>query len=108
MRTQRHKNDTMWVGSWGEIAWGEMPDIGNGEEGSTSYCHVCTYATILYVLHMYPKTLNAIKKKRKHRMLRNDIQCQESIQERNDHILVWAITMQTYRLYFSLYKTLSN
>ena len=46
----------MGVGSWGEIAWGEMPDIGEGEEGSKSHCHVCTYATILHVLHMYPKT----------------------------------------------------
>ena len=44
------------VGSWGEIAWGEMPDIGEGEEGSKSHCHMCTYATILHVLHMYPKT----------------------------------------------------
>ena len=44
------------VGSWGEIAWGEMPDIGDGEEGSKSHCHVCTYATILHVLYMYPKT----------------------------------------------------
>ena len=44
------------VGSWGEIAWGEMSDISDGEEGSTSHCHVCTYATILHVLHMYPKT----------------------------------------------------
>ena len=44
------------VGSWGEIAWGEMPDIDDGEEGSKSHCHVCTYATILPVLHMYPKT----------------------------------------------------
>ena len=44
------------VGSWGETAWGEMPDIGKGEEGSKSRCHVCTYATILHVLHMYPKT----------------------------------------------------
>ena len=43
-------------GSWGEIAWGEMPDVGEGEEGSKSHCHVCTYATILHVLHMYPKT----------------------------------------------------
>ena len=43
------------AGSWGEIAWGEMPDIGEGEEGSKSHCHVCTYATILHVLHMYPK-----------------------------------------------------
>ena len=44
------------MGSWGEIPWGEMPDIGDGEEGSKSHCHVCTYATILHVLHMYPKT----------------------------------------------------
>ena len=43
------------VGSWREIAWGEMPDTGDGEEGSKSHCHVCTYATILHVLHMYPK-----------------------------------------------------
>ena len=43
-------------GSWGGIAWGEMPDVGEGEEGSTSHCHVCTYATILHVLHMYLKT----------------------------------------------------
>ena len=44
------------VGSWGEIAWGEMPDIDEGEEGSKSHCHMRTYATILHVLHMYPKT----------------------------------------------------
>ena len=42
--------------SWGEIAWGEMPDIGDGKEGSKSHCRVCTYATILHVLHMYPQT----------------------------------------------------
>ena len=45
-----------WVGSWGGIARGEMPDAGKGEEGSKSHCHVCTYATILHVLYMYPKT----------------------------------------------------
>ena len=44
------------VGSWGEIAWGETPDIGEGEEGSKSRCHVCTYATMLHVLYMYPRT----------------------------------------------------
>ena len=43
-------------GGWGEIAWGEMPDIGEGEEGSNSHCHMCTYGTILHVLYMYPKT----------------------------------------------------
>ena len=43
-------------GRWRGIAWGEMPDIGEGEEGSKSHCHVCTYAIILHVLHMYLKT----------------------------------------------------
>ena len=43
------------MGSWGERAWREMPDIGDGEEGGRSHCHVCTYATILHVLHMYHK-----------------------------------------------------
>ena len=42
--------------SWGGIAWGEMPNVGEGEEGSKIHCLVCTYATILHVLHMYPKT----------------------------------------------------
>ena len=50
------------VGSWVEIAWGDMSDTGDGEEGSKSHHHVCIYATILHVLHMYPKTSNAIKK----------------------------------------------
>ena len=70
MRTHGHRegSTTHWallggigkgqcgVGSCGEIAWGEMPDICEGEEGSKSHCHVCTYETILHVLHMYPKT----------------------------------------------------
>ena len=43
-------------GRWGEIAWGEMPNVGAGEKGSKTHCHVCTYATVLQVLHMYPKT----------------------------------------------------
>ena len=45
-----------WGGSWGEIGWGEMPNVGEGEEGSKTHCHVCTYATVLHVLHLYPKT----------------------------------------------------
>ena len=44
------------AGSWGGITWGEMPDTGDGEEGSKPHCYVCTYATILHVFHMYPKT----------------------------------------------------
>ena len=44
------------VGEGGGIAWGEMPNVGEGEDGSKTHCLVCTYATILHVLHMYPKT----------------------------------------------------
>ena len=40
------------VGSWGGIAWGEMPNVGEGEEGSKTHCPVCTYATILHVPHI--------------------------------------------------------
>ena len=70
MRTHGHRegSTTHWgllggiregqcrVGSWGEIAWGEMPEMGEGEEVSKTHCNVCTYATVLHVLHMYPKT----------------------------------------------------
>ena len=44
------------VGSWGGITWGEMPNVGEGEEGSKTHCLVCTCANVLHVLHMYPKT----------------------------------------------------
>ena len=52
-------------GSWGGIAWGEMPNVGEGQEGSKTHCHVCTYATILHVLHMYPQNLKFKKKEKK-------------------------------------------
>ena len=48
--------EEQWGQSWGGIAWGEMPNVREGEEGSKTHCHVCTYATIFHVLHMYPKT----------------------------------------------------
>ena len=45
------------VGELGRDSMGrKMPDVGEGEEDRKSHCHVCTYATILHVLHMYPKT----------------------------------------------------
>ena len=70
MRTHGHRegSTTHWgllggrregkqgVGSWEERAWGEMPDVGEGEEGSKSHCHLCIYATILHVLHMDSQT----------------------------------------------------
>ena len=52
-------------GSWGGIAWGEMPNVGEGEEGNKTHCHVGTYATILHVLHMYPKPKMQFKKRNK-------------------------------------------
>ena len=75
MRTHGHREWRITHGSVGgdrgEAAegwgvgerWREMPDIGKGEEGNKSHCHGCTYATIVHVLHMYPKTYNAIIKK---------------------------------------------
>ena len=53
---QGTRRSTGGVGSWGGITWGEMPDIGHGEEGRKPHCQVCTYATILHVHHTYPKT----------------------------------------------------
>ena len=52
-------------GRWGGIAWGEMPNVGEGEKKSKAHCHVCTYATVLHALLMYPKTYNPIKKFKK-------------------------------------------
>ena len=43
-------------GRWGGIAWGEMPNVGEGEKQSKAHCHVCSYATVLHALLMYPKT----------------------------------------------------
>ena len=66
MRTHGHREENImhWGeegmdsgrGSWGGIARGEMPNVGEGEEGSKAHCHVCTYANVLHVLHMNPKT----------------------------------------------------
>ena len=51
-----NRGGTAAGGSWGGIAWGKMRNVGEGAEGSKTHCHVCTYANVLHVLHMYPKT----------------------------------------------------
>ena len=56
------RGGTVGGGSWRRIAWGEMPNVGEGEEGSKTHCHVCTYANVLHDPHMYPK-LKCNKKK---------------------------------------------
>ena len=49
--------DSRGWGGWGGVTWGEMPDIGDGENGgSKPHCCICTYATILHFLYMYPRT----------------------------------------------------
>ena len=55
--TGGNRGGTVGRGSWGGIAWGEMPDVGEGEEDSKSHCHVCTYAIILHVLAHVPQNL---------------------------------------------------
>ena len=52
----REKRRASGKGRWGGIAWGEMPNVGEGEKESKAHCHVCTYATVLHDLHMYPRT----------------------------------------------------
>ena len=43
-------------GELGGIAWGKMPNVGEGEKERKAHCHVCSYATVLHALLMYPKT----------------------------------------------------
>ena len=50
------KGEGQWEGEVGGITWGEMPNVGEGEKGSKTHCHVCTYTTVLHALLMYPKT----------------------------------------------------
>ena len=50
------KGGTAQGGRLGGITWGEMPNVGEGEKKSKAHCHVCTYATVLHALLMYPKT----------------------------------------------------
>ena len=51
-----NRGETVLGGRWGGIAWGVMPNVGEGEKERKEHCHVCTYATVLHALLMYPKT----------------------------------------------------
>ena len=56
-----------WVGSWGEIAWGEMPDINEGEEGSKSHCHgVHMHQCCMFFKWTLKHKCNLKKKERKY------------------------------------------
>ena len=66
MRTHGHRKGSTkhWgllggkgEGQWeGEVGRGEMPNVGEGEKERKAHCHVCSYATVLHALLMYPKT----------------------------------------------------
>ena len=43
-------------GRRGGIAWVEMPNVGEGEKERKTHCHVCSDATVLHALLMYPKS----------------------------------------------------
>ena len=62
-------------GRWKEIAWGEMPNVGEGEEKSKAHCHVGTYAAVLHALLTYPKTYNLIKNKKIKKKMPLNIVC---------------------------------
>ena len=50
------KGEGQWEGELGRDSLQRMPNVGEGEKGSKTHCHVCTYATVMHVLHMYSKT----------------------------------------------------
>ena len=52
----RNRRGTVWGGEFERDSMGRNARYRWREEGSKSHCHVCTCATILHVLHMYPKT----------------------------------------------------
>ena len=60
-----NRGGTVGVGSCREIAWGEMPDIGDGEEGSKAHYHVCTYCNNLACSSHVPQKCNLKKRKEK-------------------------------------------
>ena len=47
---------TAGIGSWGDNMGRNARYKWWGDEGSKPHCRVCTYATILHDLHMYPTT----------------------------------------------------
>ena len=52
-----------WGGSWGGIAWGEMPDVGEGEEDSKSHYHVYLCNSLACPAHV-PQNLKCNKKEK--------------------------------------------
>ena len=76
MRTHGHMEGSIthwgWLQGLGKRQWGvgrlERDNMGRnaryrwqGDGGSKPHCHVCTYATILHDLHMYPRIWSTIK-----------------------------------------------
>ena len=56
-----NRRGTAKRGSWGGIAWGEMPNVGEGEEGSKTHCvYLCN--CLACSAHV-PQNLKCNKKK---------------------------------------------
>ena len=76
---------TVGVGSWGEIAWGEMPDIGDGEKAAnhTAVCVPMQLSCMFFTCTPKPKMqLNKFGKKRN--LKKNKIKKQETTDTEED------------------------
>ena len=53
---QGERGGTVGDGELKRDNMGEMPNVAEGEKERKAHCHVCSYATVLHALLMYPKT----------------------------------------------------
>ena len=62
-----NKGGTVVGGSWGGIAWGAMPNVGEGEEGSKTLprVYLCNYLACFAHVPQNLKCNKKFKKKRK-------------------------------------------
>ena len=64
-----NRGGTAEGGSWGGIAWGEMPNVGEGEEGSRTHkrVYLCNYlASSAHGPQNLKCNKNKVKEKEKH------------------------------------------
>ena len=52
-----------WGASWGGIAWGEMPNVGEAEEGSKTHCMCVPMQLSCMFFTCTPKPKMQLKKK---------------------------------------------
>ena len=63
-----------WEGSWGEITWGEMPDMGEGEEGN-NHTAMCVPMQLSCMFFTCTQNLKCNKNKYKLKKKKEDERC---------------------------------